>query len=104
MKEEILNKDRAALAFPENQRCEKNFSGLGKITTSFFSLAITSKALVVPIAIHNSDAVIGRGDLLIYPGEIKIKMLPAIDSSKYTTGKQLLEIVRSQLLEALHDT
>ena len=103
MKQKILNKNRPALVFPENTRCEKNSFGLGKMTTSFFSLAIDAKALVVPIAIHNSDAVMGRGDLLIHPGHIRVQMLPAIDSSIFPSAKQLCEAVQLQILGALRD-
>ena len=103
MKEKILNKNRAALVFPENTRCEKNFSGLGKMTTSFFSLAIETKALVVPVAIHNSDAIMGRGDFLIHPGHVRIQMLPVIDSSFYLSAKQLSQAVQVQISGALRD-
>ena len=103
IKDKILNKNRAALVFPENTRCKKNFPGMGKMTTSFFSLAIETKALVVPIAIHNSDAVMGRGDLLIHPGHIRVQMLPAIDSSIFPSAKQLCEAVQLQILGALRD-
>ena len=103
IKEKILNKNRSALVFPENTRCEKNFSGLGKMTSSFFSLAIETKALVVPVAIHNSDAIMGRGDFLIYPGHVRIEMLPAIESTLYTSAKQLSQVVQSQILGALHE-
>lgn len=48
------------------------FVGNHRSDFDFFSFAIDSKALVVPIAMHNSDAIVEQEDLLIYPGQIKI--------------------------------
>lgn len=103
IKEKILKKNNAVLIFPENTRCNKNFKGMGKMSRSFFSMAIEANALVVPIAIQKSDLVMGRGDLFLHPGEIKIDMLDPIDSSKFKDGKVLAEFVRNKILGAMYE-
>lgn len=98
LRTKLLERERPVLIFPENTRCEKGAPSLGKFSASVFSMAIDSRALIVPLAITGTDDVLGKGDLWLSPGHpIRIKMLPPIRSSDYTDPQSLRDRVREAL-------
>ncbi|RYZ83202.1 MAG: 1-acyl-sn-glycerol-3-phosphate acyltransferase [Proteobacteria bacterium] len=102
MKEKILDKNRAVLIFPETTRCEKGAKSMNKFAAAFFALAIDAGALIVPIAIENTDAVMGRGDFLIHPFQnVRITMLPPIDAKIFTDAMGLRDLAWAQVKAAL---
>lgn len=54
-----------------------------------FHLALQTDAPVVPVAIKNTDWMMGKRTGVAYPGEIEIHLLPAIDSK----GKDAIELL-----------
>ena len=98
LKTKILEKNKAALVFPETTRCEKGFGSIGKFSTAVFEVAISSSSLVVPIYIHKTDEVMGRGDLLIHPFKpIELKILKAVSAESYKNSAELTEYVWNTL-------
>jgi len=102
LNEKLLQRDRSVLIFPETTRCEKGFHSVNKFSASFFSLAIESQALIVPLAIEDTDQIMGRGDLLIHPFQrVKIKMLEPVDAKKFHDSMELRDLVWNQVKASL---
>lgn len=55
-----------------------------------FHLALQTDAPVVPVAIKNTDWMMGKRTGVAYSGEIEIHLLPPIESE----GKDAMEILR----------
>lgn len=90
LRDKLLKRNRPVLIFPENTRCEKNFSSVQKFSAAVFSIAIESKALLVPLVIESTDQLLGRGDLFIHPfTQVQIKMLEPIVAANYTDAQEL---------------
>ena len=102
LKTKILNKNFAALVFPETTRCQKNAMGLQKFSDAVFLAAIESQALIVPIIIQGSDQVLGRGDLLLNPYKpIQMIICDAVQSSEFKTPTELSNFIRNYFLERM---
>lgn len=56
-----------------------------------FHLALQTDAPVVPVAIKNTDWMMGKRTGVAYPGEIEIHLLPPIN----TKGKDVMEVLES---------
>lgn len=98
MKDKLLMRNRPVLIFPETTRCEKNFLSVQKFGTFFFTMAIESDALIIPIAILRTDQVMGRGDFLIHPNQkTKIKMLEPIRAEDFRSSNDLCDFVHQQI-------
>ena len=54
-----------------------------------FHLALQTEAAIVPVAIRNTDWMMGKRTGVAYPGEIEITLMPPIE----TTGRELMEIL-----------
>ncbi|WP_413293205.1 lysophospholipid acyltransferase family protein [Bdellovibrio sp. HCB185ZH] len=102
LRDRLLLRNRSVLIFPETTRCDKGFPSVNKFGSAFFSLAIESRALVVPLSIQGTDQVMGRGDLFIHPFQpVKINLLPAVDASQYQDAVHLRDSVWGQVKAAL---
>lgn len=98
LKKKILEINRAALVFPETTRCAKGYDSIGKFSTAVFDAAMASSAMIVPIYLHNTDQVMGRGDFLIHPFKpIHIKILNAIPADSFNNSTELTEHVWNAL-------
>jgi 1-acyl-sn-glycerol-3-phosphate acyltransferase len=98
LREKLLERNRSVLIFPETTRCEKGFPSVHKFGASFFSLAIDSHALVVPLAIECTDQLMGRGDFLLNPFQpVKIKMLEPVDATQFKDSVELRDLVWNQV-------
>jgi 1-acyl-sn-glycerol-3-phosphate acyltransferase len=87
VKKQILGQNKAFLVFPETTRAEKGFKGVKKFSSSPFQLAVDTQALVVPIAIKNTDQLYGRGDLFLHPYQpVEVKMLAPLFPETFITG------------------
>ena len=102
IKKRILAQDKSVLVFPENTRCEKGFPSINKFSGAFFSMAIDSQALIVPIVIKGTDQLMGRGDLFLNPYQpVQIRMLDPVQANQYSDFFKLKEDVWSQMQKAL---
>lgn len=55
-----------------------------------FHLALQTDAPIIPVAIKNTDWMMGKRTGVAYPGEMEIVLLPAIE----TRGKEVMELLR----------
>lgn len=94
LKSKILEQNKAALVFPETTRCVKNYDSVGKFSTAVFDVAISSSSLVVPIYLHNTDQVMGKGDLFLHPFRpIELKIFNAISTDQFKSSIELTDHV-----------
>lgn len=93
VRKKILDRNRSLLIFPETTRCQKGAVGVGKFSAAIFQLAVDSQAVIVPIALQNTDQLYGRGDLLLNPFQkTKVTMLePIFPNQLPTTGQDQAE-------------
>lgn len=99
VEEKILKRNRSALVFPETTRCKKNQIGINKFSTAVFEAARRSDALVVPIQIKNTDKLLGRGDIFVYPFQlIKLHIFPELKANDFKSAQDLADKVRSVLM------
>jgi 1-acyl-sn-glycerol-3-phosphate acyltransferase len=90
----LLEKNHPVLIFPENTRCPKGYPALQKFSESVFKMAIDAKALVVPVAIKNSDQLLGKGDLFLTPyAPVKLTIFQAIKADEFIEAKTLSQMV-----------
>ncbi len=50
-----------------------------------FHLAVQMQAPIVPVAIRNTDMMMGKGTGLLFPGTIEVTLMPPIDTAGRTT-------------------
>lgn len=94
LKTKILEKNRAALVFPETTRCAKGFDSIGKFSTAVFDVAMSSSSVVVPIYMHKTDSIMGRGDFLLHPFKsIQLKIFDPIATDKFKSSDELTEYI-----------
>lgn len=80
----LLENERPVLIFPENTRCKKGTPKLNKWSQSVFKMALDAKVTIIPIALKNTDGILGKGDCLLNPFvPIEVKMLKPIEASSY---------------------
>jgi 1-acyl-sn-glycerol-3-phosphate acyltransferase len=87
------------LVYPEGTR-----SPNGRLSTfkkGPFFLAEETRAPIIPIALSGTQAMMRKGSSAITPGVARIRVLPAIEPSKYETREELMTAVRSAIAEAL---
>ncbi|HWW97089.1 MAG TPA: lysophospholipid acyltransferase family protein [Edaphobacter sp.] len=87
------------LVYPEGTR-----SLDGRLSTfkkGPFFLAQETQAPIIPIALSGTQTMMRKGSNAITPGLARIRVLTAIEPSKYETREQLMEAVRSAMVEAL---
>jgi 1-acyl-sn-glycerol-3-phosphate acyltransferase len=87
------------LVYPEGTR-----SLDGRLSTfkkGPFFLAQETQAPIIPIALSGTQTMMHKGSNAIVPGLARIRVLPAIEPSKYETREELIEAVRSAIADAL---
>ncbi len=98
----LLEKEIPVLIFPENTRCEKGAPKLNKWSQSVFKMALDAKATIIPVAIKNTDSLLGKGDLMLNPFEpIEVKMLPPVETSHYFDSQVLSKDIHFLLEQEL---
>jgi len=78
---ELLREKVSIIFFPEGTRSGNR--NIGNFHGSAFRLALKSKAPVVPLCISGSENIPPKGSLLLRPGTIRIRRLPAITWNEY---------------------
>jgi len=87
------------LVYPEGTRSRD-----GRLSTfkkGPFFLAEETQAPIIPIALSGTQTMMHKGSSAITPGVARIRVLPAIEPSKYETREELMTAVRSAIAEAL---
>ncbi|HEV7644368.1 MAG TPA: lysophospholipid acyltransferase family protein [Pyrinomonadaceae bacterium] len=72
-----------------------------------FHLAIQTEAPIVPVAIKNTDRLMGKKTGLMFPGTIEVVLFPAIETKNLSTKtelKPLMDKVRGVIAEELAKT
>lgn len=70
-----------------------------------FHLAFQTSSPIVPVAIRNTDVLMGKRTGLLYPGEIEMIVLPPIDIAGMTPENDLMDILvraRAAIAEELY--
>ena len=97
----LLGQKVSIVFFPEGTRSGSR--KLGNFHSAAFRLALKSKAPIVPFCISGSEAILPKGSLLLRPGTIRIRRLPAItwseykELSVYMLKNKVREIIGSEL-------
>jgi 1-acyl-sn-glycerol-3-phosphate acyltransferase len=87
------------LVYPEGTRSRD-----GRLSTfkkGPFFLAEETQAPIIPIALSGTQTMMHKGSSAITPGVARIRVLPAIEPSKYETREELMTAVRSSIAQAL---
>ena len=66
-----------------------------------FFLAMGSGALCIPVSIHGTESIQGKGSLRIKPGTAHVIFHPPIDPSRFATREELMQAVRSAIASGL---
>lgn len=64
-----------------------------------FHLALQTDAPIIPVAIKNTDWMMGKRTGVSYPGEVEMVLLPAIE----TRGKDVMTILRETRIAIAHE-
>jgi 1-acyl-sn-glycerol-3-phosphate acyltransferase len=99
---EVFEKGISIGIFAEGTRAYPN--ELLPFKKGAFHLAIQAQAPIVPVAIKNTDWLMGKKTGLAYPGTIEVVLLPPIETKGLTVEKDLDELlrkVRGVIAEAL---
>ena len=87
------------LVFPEGTRSRDG--RLQPFKSGPFYLAMETGAPIVPVAISGTEKLMRKGSANIYPGVVRVQMLPPIYPAEFTTREELMRAVREELVEAL---
>ncbi|CAN5668097.1 lysophospholipid acyltransferase family protein [soil metagenome] len=96
---EALRSGLHILVFPEGTR-----SLDGRLSTfkkGPFYLAQETLAPIIPVAVSGTEKMMKKGSAAITPGEARVQLLPAIESSEYATRDELIRAVRAAIAAAL---
>jgi 1-acyl-sn-glycerol-3-phosphate acyltransferase len=66
-----------------------------------FFLAMTSGALCIPVSIHGTEKIQGKGSLRIHPGPAYVVFHPPIDPAGFATREELMKAVRASIASGL---
>lgn len=78
----MLNEGRSVCIAPEGTRSTS--TNLGRFKKGAFHLAMQAGVPIVPIVIHNAIDVAPRGQYVLRPATVKVKVLPGIDTKQWT--------------------
>ena len=92
---EALKSGQSFLIYPEGTRSPDG--RLQEFKKGTAVMAIKAGVPLVPVACSNAHRIMKKREMKIYPGEILVEFLPAIDSSQYTLEQ------REELNQRLHD-
>jgi 1-acyl-sn-glycerol-3-phosphate acyltransferase len=77
----LLSDGVSIIFFPEGTRSASKT--MGSFHGAAFRLALESKAAVVPLCITGNENIPPKGSLLLHPGAIRVRRLPAITWDEY---------------------
>jgi 1-acyl-sn-glycerol-3-phosphate acyltransferase len=66
-----------------------------------FFLAMDAGALVVPVSIHGTEKLLGKGSLRMRPGDAHVVFHPTIDPAGFSTREELTQAVRAAIASGL---
>jgi 1-acyl-sn-glycerol-3-phosphate acyltransferase len=66
-----------------------------------FFLAMASGALCIPVSIHGTEKIQGKGSLRIHPGPAYVVFHPPIDPAGFATREELMKAVRAAIASGL---
>lgn len=66
-----------------------------------FYLAMASKAPVIPVSIHGTEKILGKGELKIHPGIAHVVFHEPVDPAGYATREELMAAVRTSIASGL---
>ncbi len=92
---EALKGGQSFLIYPEGTRSPDG--RLQEFKKGTAVMAIKAGVPLVPVACSNAHRIMKKREMRIYPGEIQVEFLPAIDSRQYTLEQ------REELNQRLHD-
>jgi 1-acyl-sn-glycerol-3-phosphate acyltransferase len=92
---EALKSGQSFLIYPEGTRSPDG--RLQEFKKGTAVMAIKAGVPLVPVACSNAHRIMKKREMKIYPGEILVEFLPAIDASQYTLDQ------REELNQRLHD-
>jgi 1-acyl-sn-glycerol-3-phosphate acyltransferase len=89
------------IIFPEGTRSRTG--DLGPFKKGAFVVAIEAGSKIVPLAVSGATELLPPGRFLIRPGRVRVRVLDAVDASKYSYGdrERLLDEVRGRIAGAL---
>jgi 1-acyl-sn-glycerol-3-phosphate acyltransferase len=89
------------IIFPEGTRSRTG--ELGPFKKGAFVVAIEAGSKIVPLAVTGATELLPPGRFLIRPGTVRVRVLDAVDASKYSYGdrESLLGEVRGRIAAAL---
>jgi 1-acyl-sn-glycerol-3-phosphate acyltransferase len=89
------------IIFPEGTRSRTG--ELGPFKKGAFVVAIEAGSRIVPLAVSGAGALLPPGRFLIQRGTVRVRVLDAVDASKYSYGdrERLLDEVRGRIAAAL---
>jgi 1-acyl-sn-glycerol-3-phosphate acyltransferase len=94
-----LAKGLNILVYPEGTRSRDG--RLSAFKKGPFYLAMETGAPIVPVVISGTEGMMRKGSWAIIPGVAKLKLLPVIEPSAFTTREDLLRAVRQAIADAL---
>ena len=98
---ELLSNGVSIIFFPEGTRSASRT--MGSFHGAAFRLALESKAAVVPLCIAGNEHIPPKGSLLLRPGTIRVRRLPAIawddykDLNAFTFKNRVWHIIENEL-------
>ncbi|HXC97007.1 MAG TPA: lysophospholipid acyltransferase family protein [Edaphobacter sp.] len=96
---EALRSGLNIMVYPEGTRSQDG--RLSAFKKGPFYLAQETQAPIVPIAVSGTQTMMRKGSSAIKPGIARMRLLPVIEPSQYTTREELMEMVRNAIAEAL---
>ena len=99
---ELLREKVSVIFFPEGTRSASR--KMGQFHGSAFRLALKTKAPIVPICISGNEKTPPKGSLLMRPGTVRVRRLPAIswdeykDMNVFTLKNRVRDIIGDELL------
>ena len=89
------------IVFPEGTRTEDG--SVLEFKKGSIALAMKTKVKILPVAIWGTMYLVPKGSLLFDPGEVYLKILPLVDPTKFDNEEELIEYVRSKIVEAVEE-
>ena len=97
----LLDEGASIIFFPEGTRSGNG--AMGPFHGAAFRLALKSKAPIVPLCISGNENIPPKGSLLLRPGTIRVRRLPAIlwedykDMNVFSLKNRVREIIGKEL-------
>jgi 1-acyl-sn-glycerol-3-phosphate acyltransferase len=66
-----------------------------------FFLAMSSRALCVPVSIHGTEKILRKGSLRMHPGIAHVVFHPPIDPAAFAAREELMQAVRTSIASGL---